>query len=341
MISARSTAPALAEHGLPRWRYALRRAAGAVLSAAVAASAAFLITHALPGDAALTRAGVDAPPEVVEALRRQLGLDAPAPVALVRWMAGAVRGDLGTSVRFSRPVASLVGEHFRVNLLLVALAMPLALVLALAGGTVAAVGLAGLDGWGLRRRLLAAADRALSALMQLGLSVPSFWVAMVLVWGVAVRLRILPAVAPVGEGGLPEWRGLVLPVMALALPAAGALGLMVRASVAQGLEEPFVQAVRARGAGLWRVVVGHVLPGALNPVVSALGVVLADLLTGSLVVEMVFGLPGMGRILLAGVEYRDLPLVTGGVAFAALVVVTTSAAVDLLYGLLDPRVRYR
>lgn len=341
MISVRSTAPAVAERLPSPWRYAARRGAGAVLSALVAASVAFLVTRALPGDAALTMAGVDSSPEVVQRLRRDLGLDVPAPVGLVRWLAEAVRGQLGTSVRFGRPVAELVVAHFRVNLLLVALAVPLALALALVGGTVAAIGLAGLDGWGLRRRVMRAADRVIAPLMQLGLSVPSFWVAMVLVWTVAVRLRLLPAVAPVGEAGWLPWRGLVLPVLALALPAAGALGLMVRASVAQGLQEPFVQAVRAKGAGAVRVVVAHVLPGALNPVVSTLGVVLADLLTGSLVVEMVFGLPGLGRILLAGVEFRDLPLVTGGVAFAALVVVMTSAMVDVLYGLLDPRVRYR
>lgn len=341
MIFARSSAPAPVEGAPGPWRYLGRRAAGAALSALLAASAAFLITHLIPGDAALTMAGVDASPQVVEGLRRQLGLDVPAPMGLARWLAGALRGELGTSVRFSRPVSELLWAHFRVNLLLAALAAPLAAGLALLGGTVAGVGLAGVDGWGLRRRLLSLGDRVLSSLMQLGLSVPSFWVAMILAWTAAVRLRVLPAVAPVGEGGLPEWRGLVLPVLALAVPASGALGLMVRASLAQALREPFIQAVRAKGAGNLRVVLLHALPGALNPVVSSFGVIAADLLTGSLVVEMVFGLPGLGRILLAGVEFRDLPLVTGGVAFAALVVVLTSAVVDALYGLLDPRVQYR
>lgn len=341
MSFARSSAPALAEARPGPWRYVARRAAGAVFSALLAASAAFLITHTLPGDAALTMAGVDASPEVVEGLRRQLGLDVSAPVGLARWLAGAVRGELGTSVRFSRPVSEIVWGHFRVNLLLVAVAAPLAALLALLGGTAAAIGLAPVDGWGLRRRLFGLGDRILSSLMQVGLSVPSFWVAMILVWTVAVRLRALPAVAPVGGGGLPEWRGLVLPVLALALPASGTLGLMVRASVAQALHEPFIQAVRAKGSGPLRVVFRHALPGALNPVASSFGVIVADLLTGSLVVEMIFGLPGLGRILLAGVEFRDLPLVSGGVAFAALVVVLTSAAVDALYGLLDPRVQYR
>ena len=307
----------------------------------LAASAAFLMTKAVPGDAALVMAGTDAPPHVVEGLRRQLGLDVPAPVGLARWIGGALRGDLGISVRFHRPVTELIWQHFRVNLLLVGVAAPLAALVALVAGTVAAVGLAGVEGWGLRRRLFTHGDRVLASLMQLGLSVPPFWVGMILAWVVAVRWRWLPAVAPVGAGGLPEWRGLVLPALALALPASGAVGLMVRASVAQALREPFIQAARAKGAGALRVIVRHALPAALNPVASSFGVIVADLLTGSLVVEMVFGLPGLGRILLAAVEFRDLPLVSGGAAFGALVVALTSAAVDVLYALLDPRVQYR
>ncbi|MEW6045982.1 MAG: ABC transporter permease [Bacillota bacterium] len=318
-----------------------RRAAGATLTVLLASSAAFLMVQGVPGDAALMMAGTDAPPEVVEGLRKELGLDAPVPARLAAWLGRALTGDLGVSVRYHRPVGELLWQHFRVNLILVALAVPLAAALALGMGALAAVGASGAAGWGAGGRLLKWEDRALSWVMQLGLSVPSFWLAMILIWVAAVRLHAFPAVAPVGSGGLPGWRGFVLPALALALPAGCAVGLVVRAALAQALEEPYVQAARGKGAGLARVVWRHALVGALNPVASSLGLLVAELLTGSLIVETVFGLPGVGRIMLAGVEFRDLALVSGGAAFAAVVVSFSSAVVDALYGLLDPRVQYR
>lgn len=310
-------------------RFVLGRALALAGTVFVAALAVFLLLTVVPGDAARLVVGPEATPEAYARARAGLGLDRPWLVRFGAWLAGAVRGDLGWSWVYPWPVAELVGAAVSVTLPLSLLAIALASILGLGIGLVAA---SHRGRW---------ADVGLMALTQVGIAVPEFWVGTLLVGWLAVGWQLLPS------GGFPGWEDrqaiihLVLPALALALPRGAYLARMVRATVADVLASDHVRTARAKGLPEHRVVLIHALRGALIPVTAALGLTFGRLLAGTLVVENVFSLPGLGWYAVRAADGRDLFLLLGIALTAVAMVGVVSTAADLLYAVLNPRIRYR
>ena len=304
-----------------------------MLTLAVTSAVVFAVLDLLPGNVAQVMLGESATPEAVAALERKLGLDRPAPQRYLHWLASLARLDLGTSHAYDTPIAELVAERLVVTLPLALLAMALTVVLALAAGVYAAA------------HHNRAGDLGVMAASQLGIAVPSFWFGILLVMLFAVQLSWFPS------GGFPGWtedegggpwdalQALVLPAVALAVVQAAILARFTRAAVLDVLREDFVRTARAKGLTRRAVLWGHVLRNAMVPVVTVMGLQFANLVTGTVVIENVFSLPGLGRLLFQAISNRDLPLVQGLVMLIAATVVTINFVVDLLYAAIDPRLK--
>ncbi|MBP2229931.1 peptide/nickel transport system permease protein [Azospirillum agricola] len=309
--------------------FLLRRLLTLLLTAWLATVAVFAVLEAVPGDPALVMLGVNAQPDTLAALRAQMGLDRPLAERYLRWTGGLLRGDLGVSLTYARPVADLVAERLVVTL-------PLAL-LSLALSTAAAIPLG----------LLAAARRgrggdwAVLGFTQLGVAMPSFWIAILLILLFSVTLGWFPA------GGFPGWeagagpalKALLLPAVALAVPEAAILARVTRTAILDTLGEDHVRTARAKGVGRTAVLLRHALPNALLPVATVLGLQLSFLVAGAVVVENVFTLPGLGRLLYQAIGQRDLIVVQGVVVLLAVFVVVVNALVDIACAAVDPRPR--
>ncbi|MGW3342026.1 ABC transporter permease [Nonomuraea rubra] len=309
--------------------YLLKRLAVLLTSTAVAAVAVFAFMALLPGDPAEIALGVNATPEAVAELRRQFGTDRPPGVQFLDWFGGLARGDFGTSYVTSAPIGPQISERLGVTAVLVLGGMVVALVLAVPLGTFAAVH---------HRNPLGA---AISAASQLGIAVPAFLAGILLVFVFAVQAQALPSggYVPIAEDP-GEWlRGLLLPWLSLGLVQGAVLTRYVRSAVLDVMREDYLRTARAKGRGstgaLWR----HGLRNASVPVVTVLGLQLATLLIGAVVVERVFVIPGLGDLLLNGVAGRDLLLVQGVVMVLVAAVLLINFVVDVAYHLLDPRLR--
>ena len=293
----------------------------------------FAVLDLLPGNVAQVMLGESATPEAVAALETRLGLDRPAPVRYLDWLRGLVTLDFGTSHAYDSPIVELVAERLAVTLPLALLAMTLTVVLALAAGLYAA------------SRHNRAGDLGVMALSQLGIAVPSFWFGILLVMLFAVKLPWFPS------GGFPGWsedeggglweglRSLALPAVALAVVQAAILARFTRSAVLDVLREDFVRTARAKGLSRRAVLWGHVLRNAMVPVLTVMGLQFANLVTGTVVIENVFSLPGLGRLIFQAIGNRDLPLVQALVMLIAATVITINFVVDLLYAVIDPRLK--
>ncbi len=306
-----------------------RRFAALAVTLVAATMIIFLIMEILPGDPAAIILGVGAQPDTLAALRAELGLDLPVGTRYGRWVLGLVTGDLGQSYTYSVPVSELIGERIWVSLPLALISMVLTVLIAIPAGVFAAS----------RRGRLA--DTGVSALAQIGIAIPNFWFAMLLILVFAVSLGWAPA------GGFAGWdqgpgsalRSLALPAIALALPQAAILTRVTRSSVLETLGEDYVRTARAKGltlnAALWR----HAVRNALIPVVTIMGLQFSFLLAGTIIIENVFYLPGLGRLLFQAIAQRDLIVVKDLVVLLAGTVVIVNFLVDLAYLALDPRLR--
>ncbi|WP_029010723.1 ABC transporter permease [Azospirillum halopraeferens] len=309
--------------------FLVRRLLSLAFTAWLATVAVFVVLEVVPGDPALLMLGTEARPDTLEALRAQLGLDRPAPVRYAEWIGGLLTGDLGVSVTYNRPVAELVAERLVITVPLALGALALSTLLALPLGLFAA------------SRHGRAGDWAVMAFGQLGIAVPGFWFAILLILVFAVELGWLPA------GGFPGWSAgagpaltaLLLPAVALAVPEAAILARVTRAAVLDTLREDYVRTARAKGLGRRAVLGRHVLPNALVPVVTILGLQFAFLVGGAVVVENVFQLPGLGRLVYQAVGQRDLVVVRDVVVLLALFVVAVNLLVDAAHAAIDPRPR--
>lgn len=307
----------------------LRRLGTTLASLLVASVLVFGLMVALPGDPARVALGTQATDEAVAALRHTYGLDRPLPEQYLRWAGGLVSGDLGTSYVSHTPIGPLLAERLQVSLLLVGAALVVALLIAIPLGVVTA----------LRRRT--ALGVALAAVSQVGVAIPAFLVGILLVGLVAVRWRLLPANGwtPPGEDLGDFWRQLVLPAVSLGVVQAAVLARYVRSATLEVLHEDHLRT--ARGIGLrpaqafWR----HGLRGAAVPVMTVLGVQVATMLIGAVVVERVFVVPGLGSLLLDAVGTRDLLVVQDVVMVLVLAVLVVNLLVDLLAAVVDPRLR--
>lgn len=310
-------------------RYLARRAAGLLVTLAAATLLIFLALEVLPGNAAQVSLGPDAAPEAIAALSAKLGLDQPAWQRYLQWLAGLASGSLGQSHAYGVPVADLISERMQLTAPLAFLSMALTLLLALVAGTYAAI------------RHGRSGDLMVMGLCQLGLAVPGFWLGILLIIGFAVKLQWFQA------GGFPGWdmgllpglQALVLPAIALALVQAAVLARITRASVLDVLREDYVRTAKAKGlsqpAILWR----HVLRNALIPILTVCGLQFAHLLAGAIVIENVFNLPGLGRLILQSIANRDLAVVRNAVLFLAVIVIVVNFLVDTACAASDPRRR--
>jgi len=304
-------------------RYALSRFLGAGPTLLILVALAFFLMHAAPGGP--FDAEKPLPPAVRANLERAYHLDEPLVQQFGRYLGGLARGDFGPSFQYpGHTVTELIREGFPVSLRIGALAMALALAAGVGAGTLAAM------------RQNRPADRLLMAATLTGVSVPSFVVAPLLILLFAVHLGWLPG-GGYGDGSL---RYLLLPVLALALPQIAYIARLTRASMVEVLRSPFIRAARAKGLTERAVVLRHALKPALLPVVSYLGPAIAAIITGSVVIEQIFGIPGLGRFFVLGALNRDYTLVLGVVVFYGALIVALNLIVDLLYAAIDPRVRY-
>lgn len=305
------------------------RLAGLVVTLLAASLLIFLAMTVLPGDPAEVLLGMNATPEALAALRQELGLDRPLPVQFAHFIGGAVTGDLGVSATYRVPVTALIAERAAVSVPLAGLALVLSVGIALPAGVLAAT-------W--RDRI---ADRVVSFVAQVGLSLPNMWLGLLLIFLFAIVLRVLPA------GGFPGWDAgigpallaLAMPAVALAAPQAAILTRIVRASVAEAMDEDYVALARAKGLSRSEAARRHALANAWAPILTIIGLQFGFLVAGAIIIETVFSLPGLGRLLFQAVAQRDLPVVTGLVLVLVTTVVVVNALCDGLAALADPRRR--
>ena len=310
-------------------RFLLSRLGSLVLSLIVASVVIFVVVQVIPGDPATFMMGLNATPDTIEALRHSLGLTGPLPLRYLHWVGGMLTGDLGTSYTYRVPVAGLVLQRLQVSLPLTVYAMALSSLLAFPAGMLAA------------SRRGRAADLAVTGATQLGIAIPNFWFAMLLVIVFALRLHWLPA------GGFPGWgagvwpglRGLTLPAVALALPQAAILTRVMRSALIETLGQDFIRTARAKGLTRGQAVRRHALRNALIPVLTILGLQFSFLLAGAIIIENVFYLPGLGRLIFQGITQRDLIVVQSVVMLLVAAVIVVNFAVELAYALVDPRLR--
>ncbi len=291
----------------------------------------FTLVRLIPGDATLLAIGVDqrASPEVREALRRSYGLDQPQPVQFARWLGKVVQGELGTSLRTRRSVTEELSLRLPVTLELAALAALLGTGPALVAGVLAAV------------RRNSTLDYAATVVTLVGVSVPNFLLATLLVLIFSYKLRWLPPIGYVSlrDAPLENLKNMILPAVSLSLPLAAVLMRNIRSATLEVLGQDHVRVARAKGLREGRVLMRHVLPNAALPVITIGGIQVASLLGGTVIVETIFGLPGIGRYIYESIANRDYPVVQGVTLVVATLFVLVSLLVDILYAVVDPRLR--
>jgi peptide/nickel transport system permease protein len=315
--------------------FVLRRLFTLFATLAVASVLVFAVLELLPGNAAEVILGDTATPESLAALNAKLGLDRPPLTRYVEWTRGLLQGRSAESISYGVPTAELIGERLRVTLPLALLAMAITTVLALGLGLYAAS----------RHNQLG--DVTVMAASQVGIAIPNFWFAILLILLFAVKLQWVSA------GGFPGWTedegggffagltALLLPALALAVVQAAILARVTRSAVLEVMREDFVRTARAKGLSRRQVLLRHVLRNAMIPVVTIMGLQFANLITGTIVVENVFVLPGIGRLVFQAISNRDLVVVRDVVMLLAAVVVVVNFCVDVLYAWIDPRLRSR
>ncbi|WP_395688323.1 ABC transporter permease [Caenimonas koreensis] len=289
----------------------------------------FLVLEILPGNAAQILMGPDASPEAVQALAVKLGIDQPPLQRYWHWITGLMHGDLGISYAYSTPVSELVVERLALTVPLALMAMALTTVIALAAGLYAAS----------RHNKLG--DVGVMGLSQIGIAIPNFWFAILLILLFSVHLKWFSAGGFAGwdEGILQGIKSLMLPAISLAVVQAAILARITRSSVLEVMREDFVRTARAKGVSRRGTLWGHVLRNAMIPVITIMGLQFAELLAGTIVVESVFYLPGLGRLIFQSISNRDLIVVRNCVMLLAAMVVIVNFVVDVLYAVIDPRVK--
>ena len=310
--------------------FAIRRLVSLFLTLLAAALVVFVVLEILPGDPAAVMLGVQATPETLAALRAEYGLDQPAPTRFLQWIAGLVTGDLGISYTYRVPVGGLIAERLAVTVPLALISIVLSTAIALPLGVFAAA------------RHDRPADAAVMGFSQIGVAVPNFWFGLLLVLLFSITLGWAPS------GGFPGWSAggaaltaLILPATSLALPQAAILARVTRSAVLDALGEDYVRTARAKGLTRAATLRHHVLRNALIPVVTIMGLQFSFLLAGAIIIENVFYLPGLGRLVFQAISQRDLIVVRDVVVLLAAMVIIINFAVDMLYTVIDPRLRTR
>ena len=310
--------------------YILRRLLASVPVIFMVGVITFSILHIAPGDPAVLMAGEEATPEDVEKMRKALGFDRPFYVQFGVWVGNLLRGDLGTSIFSKHSIASLMAPRLQPTLSLGLIAIVLSGLIGVPMGVLAATYAGRFT------------DRACMIFAVLGFSVPVFWLGFIFIWVFAVEIRIFPAVGfvPISEGILPFLRSLTLPALANAIPFSALVARMTRSTMIEVLQEDYIRTARAKGLTGFVVTMRHALRNASIPIVTVIGLVFAALVSGAVVTETVFAIPGLGRLLVDGVVRRDYPIVQAMLMVTAVAYVFVNLIIDVFYAYLDPRIRY-
>jgi peptide/nickel transport system permease protein len=293
----------------------------------------FVVMRTLPGDPILALVGnsesnFDA--ETLAALREKYGLDDPLPVQYVEWLGSALRGDLGISTRNGLPVAEQIRDRFPATLQLGVFALLIALVIGIPAGVIAAI------------RRNSPADVAVTLVAMFGVAVPNFWFSMILIWVFVVELGWLPASGFVGvwQDPVRALEHIALPAIALGLALSASIMRQTRSQMLEVLSQDYVRTARAKGLRSWTVVMQHALRNALLPVVTVIGLQIEGLLAGSVIVESMFSIPGIGRLAVQAINQRDYPTLQGAVLLFGVTTVLVNLITDLMYAFIDPRIKY-
>jgi peptide/nickel transport system permease protein len=311
--------------------YVARRLLALIPVALVVATVAFVLIHLAPGDPASVIAGPDASQADVQRIERQLGLDAPLPMQLVRWYGRLVQGDLGQSIFLRKPVTDAILDRVEPTLLLTLFAIAISIAIGVPAGVLAA------------RYHNTTTDQVLMVIALLGVSIPNFLLGLLFILFFSVWLGWFPVAgySPLEYGWLKTLRSLVLPAFALGLVQSALIARITRSSMLDVLREQFITAGRAKGLGERAVIYKHALKNAMIPTVTIIGISFAILISGAVVVETVFNIPGLGRLIISAVLRRDYPVIQGVVLCIAGMYMLINLAVDLSYLVFDPRVRYQ
>jgi len=310
--------------------YLIRRLLFAVVVIVGVATISFALLHLIPGSPVDAILGNEATPDSRAALEHQLGLDRPVAVQYANWWGQVLRGELGDSVMTKQPVAQLIRERLPVTIPLAIFSMLIALAIAVPAGILSAI----------RRNTWI--DGVVSVVAFAGLSIPGFWLGTLLILGFSVHWQIFPpgGYVSIFDDPIDGLRHLVLPAIALGMTFAAVLTRMIRSSMLEVLGADYVRTARAKGQTEHRVLFGHALRNALIPTVTIIGVQVGALLSGALIIEQIFSLPGIGRLTVQAVLDRDIPLLQGCIITIALIFVVVNLLTDLLYVYLDPRISY-
>ncbi len=311
-------------------RYIMGRLLSLIISLIIASIVIFAVIEVIPGDPAAFMLGINARPDTIAALRAEMGLDQPVLVRYFDWATGLLRGDFGQSWTYKTPVSELIGDRIWVSLPLAVYALLLSTLIAFPAGIYAA------------SRRGGAGDVTIMGATQLGVAIPNFWFAMILVLIFAINLRWFSA------GGFPGWddpaqaiKALTLPAIALALPQAAILARVMRSSLLDMLGEDFMRTARAKGLTRRQALWKHAVRNALIPVLTIIGLQFSFLLAGGIIIEQVFFLPGLGRLIFQSISARDLIVVESVVMLLVFVVILVNFLVDIAYAIVDPRLRAR
>lgn len=310
--------------------YIFRRLLAAIPVLILVSLISFMVLRLVPGDAAAEFAGATATEEEIAQIRNQLGLDKPILTQLVSYYKGLATGDLGDSILLGRPVAVAIIERAPVTLSLTGLALFLTITIGISAGVLAAT------------FHNTAIDQGVMATSLFGMSIPDFWLGLVFIYLFAVVLGWLPVggYIPISEDFWGWFRNLLLPSFALALTQLGLLARMTRASMLEMMRQDFVRTARSKGVPEWKIILRHALANVMIPVVTVIGLSAGILLSGAIVIEQVYSLPGVGRLIIGAILRRDYPVIQGGLLLTAFTFVFVNLVVDILYAYLDPRVRY-
>lgn len=311
-------------------RYVAKRVAHAAVVIYVVATIVFFAVRAIPGDPARVLLGGDASAEAIEALRQEMGLNEPLYVQYFRWLGRILQGDLGQSVFNDQPVLDMLVGVAEPTASIALLGMLIAVLIALPAGIVSAV------------KQYEWEDYVATAISFVGISMPGFWIGIVLLLVFSVRLNLVPAFGyvSISEGVIPWLKHVALPAVAVGLPYGGILMRMTRSSMLEVLNEDYMRTARAKGLSGRLVLFKHGLQNALIPITTVAGILLGVLLGGVVAVEVVFGIQGLGRLLISSIERRDFPVIQGAVIVISFIFVFMNLLVDILYTSINPRIKY-
>ncbi|MFJ8237079.1 ABC transporter permease [Ureibacillus sp. NPDC094379] len=311
--------------------YIIRRLVLFIVTVALVSIITFGVFQILPGDPVRTMLGTEADEVQIESLRKELGLDRPLHEQYMDWVQGLFTGDLGNSIRFSMPVSDLLLERLPVTLSVASLALVIVLIVALPLGIFVA------------KRQNKISDVLLSSATQLGMAVPSFWLGMMLIIYIGMNFDFfrINGYVPWSESITGALSTLVLPALTIAIPQIAVKFRYVRTSILEQMQLDYVRTIRSKGLPEKIVMYKHILKNSMIPILTIFGLITAEVVAGTIIVEQVFALPGVGQLLITSISYRDFPLVQGIVMYITITVVFINFVVDILYSVIDPRIRLR